>query len=111
MNLPKKTSRYCKHCKKHTSHKISIMSTGHQRGSLKHGSLVRAKKRGKSRGMGNHGRWGSKPPINRWKRRAKSTQRKVRLYKCEICGKSSQNKTGIRTSKLTVGEKTVKENK
>jgi large subunit ribosomal protein L44e len=111
MRIPKKVKRYCKHCKKHTSHKVTIMSAGRQRGSLKHGSLIRAKKRGQGRGMGNSGRWGSKPAINKWKRRAKSTQRKVLIYKCEICGKSIQKFQGIRTAKMSIEDKLTKQQK
>lgn len=105
MKLPKKVRTYCKYCKQHTSHKISLLSGAHQRGAFKWGSLERAKKRGLGRGTGNLGRWGSKPAVSKWKRRAKSTQKKVLLYKCETCGKITPRTYGSRTSKLQIGEK------
>ncbi|UCD21132.1 MAG: 50S ribosomal protein L44e [archaeon] len=105
MKIPRKIKRYCKFCKKHTEQKVSILSTGGKRGSLKKGSMKRAKKRGLARGTGNKGRWGSKPAVNKWKRRAKSTQRKVLMYKCAVCGKSLGKSQGIRTGRLMMKEK------
>ncbi|MCS7134301.1 MAG: 50S ribosomal protein L44e [Candidatus Pacearchaeota archaeon] len=103
MKFPKETRRYCPYCKKHTKHTISILSAGRQRGSLRRGSLARARKRGLGRGKGNLGRWGSKRAVSKWKRRIKSTQRKVLLYKCQECGKIKGKSQGIRTSKITIG--------
>ena len=37
MKLPKETKRYCKHCKKTTKHKISMVK-GKDRGTLKKGN-------------------------------------------------------------------------
>lgn len=102
MKVPKETRKYCKHCKKHTLQKVSILSPARQRGALKRGSLTRARKRGLGRGTGNLGRWGSKPAVSKWKRRIKSTQRKVLLYKCTECGKIQGRSEGIRISKITL---------
>ncbi len=93
MKMPKKTKRYCPSCNKHTEHKIDLVSTGHKRGTLTWGSLTRAKKRGAHPGTGNKGRWGSKPAIKSWKRKTKTTTRKVVIYTCQVCKKSTQAKS------------------
>ncbi|MGC9309325.1 MAG: 50S ribosomal protein L44e [Candidatus Nanoarchaeia archaeon] len=98
---PKKTRRYCPFCKKQTEQKVKVMSTGHKRGTLKRGSIQRAKLRGKGRGIGNKGKWGSKPAVNSYKRRTKTTTKKVLIYTCQECNKSKNAKKGIRLSKLT----------
>jgi len=102
MIYPKKTKRYCPYCKKHTEHKIELVSTGHKRGTLKRGSIDRAKKRGLARGYGNLGKWGSKPAITKWKRKTKATKKTNLLYTCQICKKAHNQKKGKRTSKVTV---------
>jgi len=108
MKLPKKTKRYCPYCKKHVEHKISDVSSGHKRSALKRGSIERAKKRGLGRGYGNLGRWGSKPAVNKWKRKTKSTKKTNILYTCNICKKAHMQKKGKRTSKLQIVEKEAK---
>ncbi|MBS3099883.1 hypothetical protein J4463_01570 [Candidatus Pacearchaeota archaeon] len=100
MKKPKTTNRFCPYCKKKTLHKIKLLSTGTKRGTLKRGSLIRAKWRHAMPGMGNKGRYGSKPPINKWKRKTKSTKKHVFIYTCQTCTKSHQSKKGIRVSKV-----------
>ncbi len=92
MKLPKRTKRHCPKCKKHTEHKADLVSTGHKRGTLKRGSLVRMKLRGAIKGTGNKGR-SSRPAIKSWKRKTKTTTRKVVIYTCTICKKSTQSKS------------------
>ena len=104
MNLPKTTKRYCPFCKKKTEQKIDLVSTGSKRGTLKRGSLVRAKKRNAMPGKGNKGKYGSKPAIKAWKRKTKTTTRKVIIYKCKECKKSKHAKKSKRVSKLLIGE-------
>jgi large subunit ribosomal protein L44e len=99
MKIPKKVKRFCPYCKKHTEQKVSLVSTGKKRGSLKWGSLTRTRKRGKARGMGNWGRY-SKAAVSKWKRKTKTTKRLVLLYTCEKCKKSKPIKKSIRTSKI-----------
>jgi large subunit ribosomal protein L44e len=99
MKLPKKTKRFCPKCKTHTEHKIDVVSTGHKRGSLKYGSLLRAKLRGAMPGKGNKGRY-SKPAVKSWKRKSKTTTRKVLIYKCSVCKKSHQSPKSRRVSKI-----------
>lgn len=100
MKLPKTTKRFCPYCKKRTEQKVEIVSTGFKRGPLAWGSLSRAKKRGKNRGFGNKGKWGSKKAIKSWKRKTKTTMRRVILYKCKECQKSKIAKHSRRVSKI-----------
>lgn len=109
MKLPKTTKRYCPYCKKHTEQKISLLSTGQKRPKTKHGSMERARKRGLGRGMGNRGKWGSKPATSKWKRKTKSTTKKVFLYTCNVCKKSKQSKKGIRVSRAQLEAKEEKQ--
>jgi len=102
MKIPKKTTRYCPFCKKRTEHKIDIVGTGSKRGSLKRGSLTRAKKRNAMPGKGNKGRYGSKPAIKSWKRKTKTTTRKVLIYTCQECKKSKHAKKSKRVSKILI---------
>ncbi len=88
MKLPKITNRFCPFCKKKTKQKIKVVGTGFKRGTLTKGSITRAKKRGLGRGIGNKGKWGSKPPVSKFKRKTKTTKKTNILYTCEVCGKS-----------------------
>ena len=66
MKIPKEVNRYCKKCKKHTGHTVS-QAKKRERGSLKKGSINRARKRGLGRGFGNLGKYGSKPALSKFK--------------------------------------------
>ena len=99
MKLPKKTNRYCPYCKKKTEHKIKIVGTGFQRGTLTRGSKSRAKLRGLNRGIGNKGRY-SKPAVSKFKRKTKTNKRTNLMYTCQECKKSKYQKKGQRTGKL-----------
>lgn len=101
MKFPKTTKRYCPHCNKTTEQKIKQVSAGggSHKGSLKRGSKVRARLRGKARGIGNLGRY-SKPAGSKYKKKTKTTKKAQILYTCSICGKSKNKKKGIRTSKV-----------
>jgi len=103
MKVPKQTKRFCPKCNKRTEQKIDLVSTGNKRGTLTKGSLSRAKKRGLNRGMGNQGRY-SKKAIKSWKRKTKTTTRKVLIYKCQECKKSTLSRSR-RVSKILIGEK------
>lgn len=100
MKIPKTTKRFCPFCKKRTNQKIKLLSGGHKRGSLKRGGIVRAKLRGRGRGIGNVGKWGSKPAVGKFKRKIKTTTKKVFIYTCDVCKKSKNSKKGIRVSKV-----------
>ncbi|MFA5020343.1 MAG: 50S ribosomal protein L44e [Candidatus Pacearchaeota archaeon] len=99
MKKPKTTNRFCPFCNKKTQHKIKLTSTGTKRGTLTRGSLTRMKLRGAIPGLGNKGR-GSKPAINKWKRKTKNTKKHVFVYTCQECKKSHQAKKGKRASKV-----------
>ena len=87
MKIPKTTNRFCPFCKKKTSHKIKLVSTGGKRGALTRGSKNRAKKRGLNRGIGNKGRY-SKPANSKFKRKTKTTKKTNIMYTCATCKKS-----------------------
>jgi len=98
MKIPKTTKRFCPYCKKKTEQKIKLVSTGNKRGTLKRGSLARAKLRGSNRGIGSHGKY-SKPAVSKFKRKAKTTKKTNILYVCKECGKGKYQKKGIRMGK------------
>jgi len=100
MKIPKTTKRFCPYCKKKTEQKIKIVSTGFQRGTLTRGSKSRAKLRSLGRGIGNKGRWGSKPAMSKFKRKSKTTKKTNIMYTCKECGKSKYQKKGKRAGKL-----------
>ncbi len=81
MKLPKTTNRYCPSCKKKTEQKIKIVGTGFT-------------------GIGNKGKWGSKPPITKNKRKSKTTKKTNLMYTCQECKKSKYQKKGQRASKV-----------
>ena len=100
MKIPKTTKRFCPYCKKKTEQKIKNIGTGFKRGSLTRGSISRAKKRGLGRGMGNKGKWGSRPPLSKHKRKSKTTKKTNLMYMCNECGKSKYQKKGQRAGKV-----------
>ena len=100
MKIPKTTKRYCPYCKKKTDQKIKLVSTGIKRGTLTRGSIQRAKKRGQGVGIGNKGRWGSKPPVTKFKRKTKTTKKTNLMYTCAVCGKSKYQRKGKRSGKM-----------
>jgi len=99
MKLPKVTKRYCPYCNTQTEQKIKLLSSGVKRGSLKRGGIMRAKLRGKGRGIGNKGKWGSKPAVSKFKMKTKTTKKARVLYICNACGKAKGKKFGIRCGK------------
>ena len=100
MKVPKAVNRYCPYCNKKTKQKIKLVGTGFQRGTLTRGSISRAKSRGLGRGIGNKGKWGSKPPVSKFKRKSKTTKKTNFLYICEKCGKAKYQKKGKKAGKL-----------
>jgi len=99
MKIPKTTKRYCPFCKQKTDQKIKLVSAGAKRGTLTRGSISRAKKRGLGVGIGNKGRWGSKPALSKFKRKTKTTKKTNIMYTCSICKKSKYQKKGKRSGK------------
>ena len=103
MKLPKETNRFCPHCNKKTMQKIKLVGTGGKRGTLTRGSISRARKRGLGRGIGNKGKWGSKPAVSKFKRKTKTNKKTNIMYTCQTCKKSQYRKgrRNKRTGKLT----------
>lgn len=100
MKIPKTTNRFCPYCNKKTEQKIKLIGTGFKRGSMtRGGGKVRAKLRGLGRGIGNLGKWGSKPAQAKHKRKAKTTKKTNIMYTCKECSKSKYQKKGIRMGK------------
>jgi large subunit ribosomal protein L44e len=110
MKLPKTTKRHCPYCRKHTLHSIAVAKQKSRSSMrpLSRGSTSRAKSRGLRTGTGSHGKWGSKPPVQKWKRKTKVTRRMTLEYKCKGCGKIHQIKKAIRSGRIEVGEKVTK---
>ena len=100
MKIPKATFRFCPYCKKKTKQKIKLVGTGFKRGTLTRGSIARARKRGLGRGIGNKGKWGSKPAVSKFKRKTKTTKKTNIMYTCEVCGKSKYRQ-GRRNKRLS----------
>lgn len=100
MKIPKTTKRYCPYCKKRTNQKIKSVSTGGKRGTLKRGGKARAKTRGLGRGIGNKGKWGSRPAISKFKRKSKTTKKTNIMYTCQECKKSKYQKKGQRAGRV-----------
>ncbi len=99
MKLPKTRKKYCPYCKMHTEHKISQTKKKSPR-STSYGSKVRARKRGKARGLGNLGRY-SKPAVTSWKMTGRKTTKKTDLrYLCTKCNKMHNQKYGIRAKRI-----------
>lgn len=104
MKLPKIIKKYCKHCKSHTEHKVTI-SKNKTRGTahrLSQGSKIRMRRRGQARGYGNQGKI-SRGAMNKWKRYNKKTSKKADLrFTCKVCAKTSSKKKTKRTKKLEI---------
>jgi ribosomal protein L44E len=99
VKVPKTTNRFCPSCKTRGEHKIKLVSSGGKRGTLTRGSISRAKGRGLGIGIGNKGRWGSKPAVSKFKRKSKTTKKTNIMYTCKACGKAHYQKKGIRAGK------------
>ena len=99
MKIPKVVKRYCPKCKAHQEHKVS-QNKKKSPSSLTYGSKVRARRRGKARGMGGMGRY-SKPAISKFKMTGKKLSKKTDLrYECKVCKKSTMQSQGIRAKRV-----------
>jgi ribosomal protein L44E len=99
--IPKTTKRYCPYCNKRTDQKIKQVSTGGKKRSMSRGSKIRAKLRGKARGIGSWGRY-SKPAVTKFKRKTKTTKKAQILFTCSVCGKGKNQKKAKRMGKLVI---------
>ena len=100
MKLVKTTKRFCPYCNAKTDQKLKNIGTGGKRGTLTRGSISRARARGLGRGIGNKGRWGSKPAVSKFKRKSKTTKKTNIMYTCLVCKKSKYQKKGTRSGKI-----------
>ena len=110
MKLPKETNRYCPTCRKHTKQTVAAAKQKARSATrpLSRGSKARAKLRGLLSGLGNKGKWGSKPAVQKWKRKTKVTRRVGILYKCSECGKAKGISKAIRSGRIEIGDKVAK---
>jgi large subunit ribosomal protein L44e len=99
MKMPKAIKRYCPYCRKHSEHKVT-QNKKKQVSSLKYGSKIRAKMRGKARGRGNLGRY-SKPAVTQFKMTgAKQTKKTDLRFECKECKKIHSQTQSIRAKKV-----------
>ena len=75
---------------------------------MKRFSIERAKLRGLGRGLGNLGKWGSKPAVGQWKRKTKNIKKTNLMWTCTVCKKSTIQKRGQRIGKISFEDKTKK---
>ena len=102
MKLPKTTKRYCPYCKKHTEHKIILAKRGTPGSAhpMSYGSKIRARLRGRARGLGSMGRY-SKPAVSKFKMAGKKQTKKTDLrYECKECKKQHVQKKGFRAKRI-----------
>lgn len=99
MKLPKIKKKFCPFCKKHTEHTISQNKKKQPR-SMSYGSKIRARRRGRARGVGNMGRY-SKPAITKFKMTGKKATKKTDFrFQCKVCKKSHMQHKGIRAKRV-----------
>ncbi len=99
MKLPKTKKTYCPVCRAHTEHSVAMAKRGGKRGTLKRGSIARARYRGRGRGFGNLGRYGSRPTKPKMSG-VKSSKKTDLRFKCKECGKTHVQKAGIRAKRI-----------
>lgn len=101
MKLLKNVKRLCPFCKKHTEHKVA-QNKKKNASSLTYGSKVRARSRGRARGLGNQGRY-SKPAVTKFKMTGSKVTKKTDLrYECKECKKKHVQRKGIRAKKVEI---------
>ncbi len=100
MKVPKTKKRYCAKCKKHTEQKVTIAKK-RTPGSKRPLGKFAKKRTGFGKGHGNLGKYGSKPPVNKWKMTGKKQTKKTDFrYECGVCKKISVQRSGIRTRRV-----------
>lgn len=101
MKIPKEMNRHCPFCKKHTKQKVAA-SKKRTPGTAHPLAAYSKKRTGYGKGMGNLGRFGSKPAITKFKMAGKKTSKKTDLrYECTVCKKQHVgNKPGKRSKKV-----------
>ncbi|MHA1292792.1 MAG: 50S ribosomal protein L44e [Promethearchaeota archaeon] len=92
MKYPRTLNRYCKFCRRHTSHKVSIYKKGKER-MLNHG---RRRLERKKKGYGSF-------PKEIFHKNAKINKRTTPLLECSECGKKQYAKS-YRVKRLELQE-------
>jgi len=102
MKFPKEMKRLCVKCKKHTVHKVS-QEKKRTAGTAKPLGKFQKTRTRYGKGMGNLGRYGSRPPINKFKMTGKKSSKKVDLrFTCNDCKKSSVYNSPFRAKKVEI---------
>ncbi|MBW2964873.1 50S ribosomal protein L44e [Candidatus Woesearchaeota archaeon] len=100
MKVPKIVKRYCPKCKKHTEQKVS-QAKKRTPGSSRPLAKSQKKRSGFGKGHGNLGKYGSKPPIGKFKMTGKKVTKKTDLrYECKTCKKIWTQNKGFRAKKI-----------
>lgn len=100
MKVPKSIKRYCPKCKSHSEHKV-LVSKKRTPGSARPLGKSAKKRTGFGKGVGNLGKYGSKPPITKFKMTGKKVSKKSDFrYSCSVCKKSTVQKKGIRSKRV-----------
>ncbi len=102
MKIPKQIKRYCPKCKAHTDHKVAQAKkrTPGSAHPLAKSQKVRSRF---GKGMGNLGKYGSKPAISKFKMTGKKTSKKIDFrYQCMTCKKTQVQSKGQRARKVEI---------
>ncbi len=96
MKIPKKTKKYCPHCKKHVEHKVIQEKTGRERGKLTIGAR-RHSRRSNIKGYGGF----PQPQMQKGKKYGVKKSKKVKLvFECSECKKKQIIGSGRRAKKV-----------
>lgn len=100
MKIPKLMKRLCPYCKKHTEHKVTQAKRRTPGASKPLGKSAKPRT-GFGKGFGNKGKYGSKPPIGKFKMTGKKLSKKTDLrYECKECKKSHSQAKGTRAKRV-----------
>ena len=100
MKIPKTVKRLCPYCRKHTEHKVT-QAKKRTPGSAHPMSRFGKARTGFGKGIGNLGKFGSKPPVSKFKMAGKKTTKKTDTrYQCTVCKKTHSQAKGKRAKKV-----------
>jgi large subunit ribosomal protein L44e len=100
MKIPKTVKRLCPYCRKHTEHKVS-QAKKRTPGSAHPLSRFGKTRTGYGHGVGNMGKYGSKPAASKFKMGGKKTTKKTDIrYQCQVCKKTHSQSQGKRAKKI-----------
>lgn len=102
MKVPKQIKRYCPKCKQHTDQKVAQAKrrTPGSAHPLAKSQKVRSRF---GKGMGNLGKYGSKPAVSKFKMTGKKTSKKTDFrYQCNVCKKIQVSSGGKRARKVEI---------